>query len=85
MSNEQHFEQDVRRHDDNSIDFDFYRTRSIALRRQAMRDSLTLRTASAGALVMAGAVGFAIVIPSATTPTLGDRIATTFSSSSQTR
>jgi Asp-tRNA(Asn)/Glu-tRNA(Gln) amidotransferase A subunit family amidase len=30
---------DVRRHRDCSIDFDFYRTRAVALRSQAMRDA----------------------------------------------
>jgi hypothetical protein len=85
MNNEQHFEQDVRRHDDNSIDFDFYRTRSTALRRQAMRDAHTLRMATLGSLVMVGAVGFAMVIPSIAASPVGDRIAMAFSSLSQTR
>jgi hypothetical protein len=74
---------DDRSHHDGSIDF--YRVRSTALRRQAMRDDHTLRLASAGALVMAGAVGFALVIPAAITLTLGDRIAVASSNSSQTR
>ena len=76
---------DVRRHPDGSIDFDFYRASVTALRGQAMRDNRTLRMASAGAVVMAGAIGFALVVPSATMPALGDRIAAMFSSSSQTR
>ena len=54
----------IRRHAGGSIDFDFYQTRSTALRRQALRDAATLRMAAAGAVVMAGALGFAIVIPS---------------------
>ena len=74
---------DVRRHPDGSIDFDFYRASATALRGQAMRDNRALRAASAGAVVMAGAIGFALVVPSA--PSLGDRFAATFSSSSQTR
>jgi hypothetical protein len=56
---------DVRRRSDGSIDFDFYRTRAATLRRQALRDMATQRLAPLGARVMAGALGFAIVIPSA--------------------
>ncbi len=37
-------DQDIRRHPDGSLDFDFYRTRAIALRRQAMQDSAMLKT-----------------------------------------
>ena len=48
------FSQDVRRHADGSIDFDFYRMRAIALRRQAMRESFTLSSACAGVLTMLG-------------------------------
>ena len=54
---------DVHRHSDGSIDFDFYRTRAAVLRRQALRDMATQRIAPIGARVMAGALGFAIVIP----------------------
>lgn len=64
----------IRRHAGGSIDFDFYRTQSTALRGQAMRDAATLRSAATGALVMAGALGFAIVVPSAT-QTVHDQIA----------
>ena len=74
---------DVHRHSDGSIDFDFYRTSATALRRQAMHDNRTLRVASAGAVVMAGAIGFALVVPLA--PALGDRIAATFSNLTKTR
>jgi hypothetical protein len=74
---------DIRRHPDGSIDFDFYRASAAELRRQAMRDNRTLRVASAGAVVMAGAIGFALVVPSAPVP--GDRIAATFSSLPQIR
>ena len=73
----------VRRHPDGSFDFDFYRASATALRGQAMRNNRTLRVASVGAVVMVGAIGFALVVPSA--PALGDRIAAMFSSSSQTR
>jgi len=73
----------VRRHPDGSIDFDFYRASATALRSQAMHDNRTLRVASAGAVVMAGAIGFALVVPSA--PALGDRVAAMFSNLSQTR
>jgi hypothetical protein len=55
---------DVHRHSDGSIDFDFYRTRAATLRRQALRDMATQRIAPMGARVMAGALGFAVVIPS---------------------
>ncbi len=56
----------IRRHGAGSIDFDFYRTRATAMRGQALREAATLRMAAAGAAVMAGALGFAVVIPSAT-------------------
>ena len=74
---------DVRRHPGGSIDFDFYRVSTTALRGQAMRNNRSLRMASAGSAVMAGAIGFALVVPSA--PALGDRVAATFSNLSQTR
>jgi hypothetical protein len=54
--------QDIVRRQDGPLDF--YRTRSTALRGQAARDRAALRTAAAGVLVMAGALGFAIIIPS---------------------
>ena len=76
---------DIRNHHDGSIDFDLYRASTTALRGQAKRDNRALRVASVGAVVMAGAIGFALVVPSATMPALGDRIAAMFSSSSQTR
>ena len=76
---------DIRRHPNGSIDLEFYRASATALRRQAMHDNRPLRGASASAMVMAGAVGFALVIPPATMPALGDRIAAMFSSSPQTR
>ena len=56
---------DVHRRSDGSIDIDFYRARATTLRRQALRDMATPRLAPLGARVMAGALGFAIVIPSA--------------------
>ena len=74
---------DIRRHPDGSIDFDFYRNNATALRGEAMRENRALRIASAGTVVMAGAIGFALVVPSA--PVLGDRFVATFSSLSQTR
>ena len=70
----------IHRRSDGAIDLDFYRAGATAQRRQAMRDSRSLKIAAAGMLVMAGAVGFAIVIPS--TPSPGDRIAAAFSSTS---
>ena len=74
---------EFRRHPDGSIDFDFYRARATTLRRQAMRDAFTLRTGSAGALVMAGALGCAVVVPSITTP-VRDRLAAAWPSSIRT-
>jgi len=56
---------DVRRHSDGSIDFDFYRKRAAMLRNQAMREVATQWIAPVAVRVMAGALGFAIVIPSA--------------------
>ena len=76
---------DIRRHPGGSIDFDFYRTSATALRGQAMRDNRALRVASAGAVVMVAALGFALVILPATAPALGDRIAAMLSNSSKTR
>lgn len=74
---------DIRRHPDGSIDFDFYRANATALRGQAMRDNRSLRMASAGNVVMAGAIGFALVVPSASVP--GERVAASFSNLSLTR
>jgi hypothetical protein len=54
---------DIRRHQDGSLDIDFYRSRAIAERRSAMRDDRALRMACAGGVVMAGALGFAVVLP----------------------
>jgi hypothetical protein len=56
-----------RRHADGSIDFDFYRARSRALRSQAMRDALQLTAAAKVALISAAAVVTAAAI--AVTPT----------------
>ena len=73
----------VRRHRDGSIDLDFYRTRSVALRRRAMRDSRTMRMAAAGAAVMVAAMGFAAVMPAAAS--LSHRIASVYSGPSLIR
>jgi hypothetical protein len=64
---------------------------AITPRRRAVGDATTLRrhavrnaaTASVGALVMAGALGFAIAIPPA--GTLHDRLAAGWATSPQTR
>ena len=56
---------DVRRHSDGSIDFDFYRNRAAMLRNQARREAATRWIAPMDVRVIAGALGFAIVIPSA--------------------
>jgi hypothetical protein len=55
----------VRQDVDGSIDFDFHRSRSVALRRRAMRDSVTRRRPSAATLVMAGVIGVAIATSAA--------------------
>jgi hypothetical protein len=75
--------QDVRRHPGGSIDFDSYRQSALAMRRQAMRDAATLRTASAGTLVVAGVLGFALMVGSLRT--VGDRMADASFRASQTR
>ena len=76
---------DIRRHPKRSIDLEFYRASATALRGQAKRDNRALRVASAGAVVMVAALGFALVILPATAPALGDRIAAILSNSPQTR
>ena len=55
------------RRPDGSIDFDFYRARAATLRQQALRDLAHERIAPVGAAVMAGALGFAIALPSTST------------------
>jgi MprA protease rhombosortase-interaction domain-containing protein len=55
----------IRRHSNGSIDFDAYRAGATAQRGQALHDAHALRMITAGALVMAGVLGFAIVLPSA--------------------
>jgi hypothetical protein len=60
--------QDIHRHPNGCVDVDFYRTRAIALRGQAKRDAATLKAAGAIVLAMAGA--FAIVILIAAVPML---------------
>ncbi len=56
MTQARAFSQDVRRHADGSIDFDFCRIRAIGRHRQAMRDGFTLNSACAGVLTMLGAL-----------------------------
>ena len=55
---------DVRRHADRSIDYDFYRAHAAELRRKALRDFAARPAWPMRPLVMAGALGFAVVIPS---------------------
>ena len=50
----------IRRRVDGAIDFDFYRTRSIARRRQAMRDSAALKSACIGLSVIV--VAFPLIL-----------------------
>jgi hypothetical protein len=67
MTQTQTSSQDVRRRADGSIDFDFYRVRATALRRQAMRDGFTLRSACAGVLTMLGALAVFLHVAAAPT------------------
>jgi hypothetical protein len=73
---------DIRRHQDGSLDIDFYRSRAIAERRSAMRDDRALRMACAGGVVRAGALGFAVVRPSSPA---ADRLVAAFTSWPHTR
>lgn len=52
--------QTIRRQTDGSIDFDFYRAEATALRRQAMRDARTVRTAGLAVAVQAAVVGLVL-------------------------
>jgi hypothetical protein len=65
MTQTQVISQDIRRHPDSSIDFDFYRTRATALRRQALRDATTLRSACAGVLTIVGALAVVFLVAAA--------------------
>jgi hypothetical protein len=51
-----------------SIEFDRHRAGATALRRRAMRDGKTLRTACAGLLTAIGAFAIVVVIAAAPTP-----------------
>jgi hypothetical protein len=66
--------QDIRRHPDGSIDIDFYRAGTTALRRQAMRDAWKLRRATAAVLVTLGVVAVAGTITSTSTRSITDRM-----------
>jgi hypothetical protein len=66
---------EFRRHRDGSIDFDFYRVRGKALRRQAMRDGSTLRTALRSILLMVAALSVATAAASATARTPSGHVA----------
>lgn len=52
----------IRRHPGGSIDFDFYRTRATACRRQALRDAAAVKSVCAIMLSMFGALVLAVVI-----------------------
>ena len=54
-------DQAVRRYTDGSIDFDFYRTRSVAIRRQALQDTAKLKTVLMSVLAAAACVGVLFV------------------------
>ncbi len=62
----------IRPHPDEAVGFDHARARAAAERHVAMRDEQLLPTGCAGALVMAGDLGFAIAVPSTVA---GDRMA----------
>lgn len=64
----------VRRHPDGSIDFDFYRANAIALRRQTLRDFVTLKIA--GASVLATIATLALVVFIAASPSPASQAAT---------
>jgi hypothetical protein len=65
MTQTQAISQDIRRHPGSFIDFDFYRTRATALRRQALRDATTLRSACAGVLTIVGALAVVFLVAAA--------------------
>jgi hypothetical protein len=56
MTQIQAMSHDIRRHPDGSIDFDFYRVRATALRRQAMQGAFAVRPTCAGVLTIVGAL-----------------------------
>jgi hypothetical protein len=68
---------DIRRHPNGCIDYDFYRAQAVALRRQAMRD-IGPGLAGVGTAIMAGGLGFATVIPAAGFPGLAASRTTQF-------
>jgi hypothetical protein len=59
---------DIRRHPNDSIDFDFYRARAAALRGQAMRDAFTLRAVGAIILTMTGVLAVVFLVAAACGP-----------------
>ena len=59
--------QDISRRPDLSIDFDLYLTRATALRRQAMRDGATLKSACVGIVAMVGVLALATFFAAAAT------------------
>ena len=58
----QKIKQDIRRHPDSGIDFDFYCTGATALRDQAKRDASALKAACVFVLTMFGAIAVALLI-----------------------
>lgn len=53
--------QDIRRHRDGSIDFDFYRARATALRAQAMRDAFKPKAFLGFTLITAAMVAAVVI------------------------
>src|SRR5262245_49714715 len=71
--------QDVRRHPDGSIDFDFYRTRATALRGRSTRDPSTWTMICAALLTMMSAFIITVLLAAtlADPPNGGDAMART--------
>jgi hypothetical protein len=73
----------VRRRPRDWVDLDIYRTDVTALRGHRIRDAHALRTVTTGALVLAGVLGFAVVVPAATSMAAGNRDSVEVSTPSQ--
>jgi hypothetical protein len=54
--------QEIARHPDGSIDFDFYRDRAVAFRRNAIRDAAKLKPVRAVALMLAEPLAIAFLL-----------------------
>ena len=72
MNANQHIRIDVRRRPEGPIDFDFYRTRAAALRRQAMRGAAALHSACAIIIATVGVLAGFLLFTTATKPPNSD-------------